>query len=136
MATKKPVARKIPKTLGACADALHDAKEERLALEKQVEALRKFEAELTEHIIRHLPKSDARGIAGKKVRVTIRKKTVPTVRDWDKLHAYILKNAKKGAFALLQKRVSATAIQEVWDAGKEVPGVEPFEAVTLSVNKL
>jgi len=127
---------KIPKTLGACADALYRVREERLALQEQVEQLRKHEAALTDHIINNLPKSDARGIAGKIVRVTIKKKRVPTVRDWDALHAYVLKHAKKGAFSLLQRRISVAAVEEIWEAGKQLPGVEPFDAVTLSVNKL
>lgn len=132
----KAPAVKIPKTLGACADALHKVRTERLAKQEEVEQLKKYEAALSDHIINNLPKSDARGIAGKLVRVTIKKKRVPTVKDWDKFHAYILKNAKKGAFALLQKRVSVTAVEEIWENGKQVPGVEAFDAITLSVNKL
>ena len=37
---------------------------------------------------------------------------------------------------LLNRALNAAAVQERWDAGKSVPGVGTFNAVTVSVNKL
>lgn len=126
---------KIPATLGACADALYKTREKRLAKQREVDELAAHEAELREHLIKNLPSSDASGIAGKLARVSVTRKRVPTVKDWDALHAYVVKNAKHGAFALLQKRVNPAAVSEIWDAGKALPGVEAFDSLTLSVVK-
>lgn len=131
--TKATPLRAIPKTLGACADALYTARAERHALNKEAAAIEEFEKRLKDHIIATLPKSDSTGVAGKIARVTTVTKMVPTVEDWPKFHAYV---KKTGAFELLQKRLADTAINERWDAGKTVPGVVPFNVVTVSVTKV
>jgi hypothetical protein len=130
----EPVARlKIPTTLGACADLFYKTQQRRLALEAEAAKVAKDEAALKEHIINTLPKSDANGITGKLCRVTIRKTLVPTVSDWDQLYAYVLKTKD---FSLLERRIGKAAVRERWEARKEVPGVEGFNVVTLSVSKL
>jgi hypothetical protein len=60
-------------------------------------------------------------------------KTIPRVADWDKLYAFV---KKTGSFDLLQRRLTDSAIQERWEAGKSVPGVETFNAVSVSINKV
>lgn len=122
--------------LGAVADELYRIREERLALDRQVDELKKVESKLRDHIINTLPKSEANGIAGKVVRVTINTKVVPRAKDWDAIYAYVKKNAARGGFALLQRRLNEAAVKEIWESGKKVPGVETFNAVTLSINKL
>jgi hypothetical protein len=124
---------KFPKTLGACADHVYTLRQERLAAQKVVDALEEEEKALREHIINTLPKSEATGAAGKLARVTVITKEVPQVKDWDKFYAYVKKN---NAWDLMQRRLSAAAVTERWEAGKEVAGVEPFKAVTLSINKV
>ena len=126
---------KFPKTMGACADLLHDTRQKRLELQKKVDELKAEESALTEYIINNLPKSEG-GAVGRKVRVTIVQKQVPQVKDWDAFYEYIRKNAKKGGFALLNRAVNRSAVREIWEDGKKVPGVEPFTTLTLSINKL
>lgn len=136
MATKKPAALKIPKSIAQAADLYYTTKEKRLALQKEVDAIEAEEKLLKAHLIESIPKSDATGVAGKLVRVSITTKNVPQVADWDKFYEYVAKNRTKGGFALLNKAVNAKAVNEIWDAGKTVPGVDSFTAVSLSVNKL
>jgi hypothetical protein len=124
---------KFPPKLGACADRLYQLREKRLTMQKDTDAVEAEEKALKEHIIQTLPKSEAGGIAGKVARVSVVTKSVPRAEDWEKVHAYI---KKTGSFDLLQRRLSDSAVQERWDAGKKVPGVEPFNVVTLSVNKV
>ena len=124
---------KMPKTLAACADLYHATNEARLALDKESEVLRKRAAAIKEHIIANLPKSDARGIAGKVVRVTIVKKIKARAADWD---AFWAKFDKKRDRDLLQKRLSDEAVNARWEAGKEVAGVEAYTVLDLSVNRL
>lgn len=124
---------KIPKSLGACADKMYEVREKRLKIQKEVEELKKYEGALREHIIANLPASDATGIAGKKVRVTIRKKTIAVIKDWEKFTEHV---AKTKNFAFLTRKLSQPAIQEVWDNGEEVPGIGAYETKVLSMNKL
>ena len=127
---------KIPKSLALAADMYCKKRDERLALQKEVDALEEYEKALKEHLINSIPKSDATGISGKVCRVSVVTKSVPRVVDWDKFYEYIAKNRTKGSFALLNRAANAKAVTEIWDAGKQVPGVESFTAVTLSLNKL
>lgn len=127
---------KIPKSLAACADLYYKTRQERLAIEKSAETLKADEAALKDHLINNLPKSDATGVAGKLCRVSVQTKSVPQVADWDLFYAHVAKNRAKGGFALLNRAVNAAAVKEIWDAGKEVPGVAHFNAVVLSVNKV
>jgi len=126
---------KPPKSLATCADQLYQIREERYALNKQVDALAAKEAVLRDYLIANLPKSDATGAQGKIARASIEMKTTIQVTDWDKLYAYITKNAKKGGFALMQRRVSESAVREIWESKKEVPGCVPYKVPVVSVVK-
>lgn len=136
MATAKKPALKIPKNLAQAVDLYYQKRQDRLALQKQVTEMEEEEQLLKSHLIENIPKSEATGIAGKLARISITVKTIPQVTDWDAFYAYIAKNRSKGAFAMLNRAVNAKAVSEVWDAGKEVPGVGTFTAKSLSINKL
>ncbi len=122
-----------PKALGACADLLYTTRQDRLAEQKDIVEYEVREKVLKDYLIATLPKSDASGVAGKLARVTIVRKVVPSVEDWDKLYEFI---RKKKRFGLLNRALNAAAVQEMWDNGEAVPGVGRFDAVTVSVNKL
>jgi len=129
----KTKAFKIPAKLGAVADLLFTTREQRLALDTQVEGLKKTERLLKDHLIDTLPKSEAEGIVGKLIRATIIRKNVAQVKDWGAFYAHV---RKTGEFDLMQKRVGDVAVKERWEAGKEVPGVEAFTVVDVSLTKL
>lgn len=131
MATE--VKYKFPKALGACADKLFELRDKRLAEQKKVDEIAAEETALKNHLIENLPKSEASGVAGKLARVTVVTKQVPQVKDWDAFYRYV---KKTGSFDLMQKRLTDAAIKERWEAGKEVPGVEHFNAVSVSINKV
>lgn len=124
---------KLPKTMGACADLLYATRQLRLDAQKKIGELEATESALKEHIINTLPKSDSSGVAGKLARVSVETKIVPKVEDWDKLYAHVLKTKN---FNLLQRQVSRGVVEEIWQNKKQVPGVKPFNAITVSVNKL
>jgi acetyl-CoA carboxylase alpha subunit len=128
---------KIPKTLAACADRVYAIKAEKANISKKLEALQEEESILREHLIDNLPKSEATGVAGKVARATVKNKVVPQVKDWDALYGHIVKSYKKnpGVFSLLQRRVGEAAVKEIWDSGKEVPGVSASQVPVLSVVK-
>lgn len=136
-AYKLPPNPKSLKAMSICADDLYTVVHERYALNKAVEALQKKEALLREHIIENVSK-DSTGVAGKIASVAVKIKSVVTVKDWPKLYDYILKAAKKdpGAWSLLHKRVGDKAVQEIWEAGKDVPGVESMDVPVVSISKV
>lgn len=124
---------KFPKTLGACADRFYELKQKRLVVQKEVAKIEEEEKALKAHIIDNLPKSEASGVAGKLCRVSAVVKEIPQLKDDEAFFKYV---KKTGRFDLMQRRLSDAAIKELWEDGKEVPGVEKFNAVTLSVNKI
>lgn len=123
---------KLPETLGACADLWHDIREERLRLQKLVDAEEAKESTIREHFLRTLSDTEG-GAVGLRYKVTKERGTKPVVKDWDAFWKYVYRNK---ASEFLQRRVSDGAIQERWDAGKQVPGVEPFQFVKFSLTKV
>lgn len=124
---------KFPKAMGACADRLYQLRQKRLEMQKEVGKVAAEESALKEHIINTLPKSEASGVAGKLARVTVVTKEIPKVEDWDAFYKYV---KKTGNFDLMQRRLTDAAVKERWEAGKEVPGVGHFNAVSISINKV
>lgn len=144
--TKEPKKYAQPRSAAAAADRCYGLREERLELTRQADAIKGEEGFLREWIIEKLPASDATGIAGKTVRVTVSRVTVPVVQDWHQLYKHVvdtyLDHVKRktgqedGAFSLLNKALNAAAAKEYWDAGKAVPGVGKFQNKVLSFNKV
>lgn len=128
-----PKVLKVPRSLGGCADRLMLLRDLKKTAAAAVARIAEEESLIKNHLIETLPKSDAIGVAGKIARVTITAKVQPTVKDWDKFFAYV---HKKKAYDLLQRRVSGTAVQDRWDNGLELPGVEKFNVVGVSVVKV
>lgn len=131
----------FPKTPGPALDAFYKLREERKALErsisktaaaKRVEKMKEREAALEKHIIDTFKKSEIEGALGKVARGSVSTASVPSVKDWPRLYAYI---KRTGAFDLLNRAVSVTAWRERIEAKKRVPGVEAFNVVRLSVRK-
>jgi hypothetical protein len=129
--TKKP-AVKLPKSPAAVADLLYKTREARYKVQKEVEKLKAVETACTEFFINSLP-ADTSGVAGKVARVQVDTKPVPQVKDWDAFYKYVARNK---AFELLQRRLSDGAVKERWENGKVVPGVERFNAKTVSCTAL
>lgn len=125
---------KFPAKLGACADKLYKLKESRLALNKRASAIEAEEKALKAHIINTLPASEASGIAGRLVRVTITKKEIPIVVDQEAFRKYMNRTKRWDLAYKLQP--SAPAVRDLWDEGKDVKGLDKFTLKTLSMNKL
>lgn len=121
---------KIPRTLGACADRLLDIASIKSGFNKRQDALKEEEVAIKQHLIDNLPISEAEGVTGKRANALITRKSVPSVKDWDKFYKHILKTKD---FSLMQKRLSEAAIKDRWEAKEEVPGVEAFVVVGVSV---
>ena len=125
-------AYKFPKNFGACADRLSDIRELRLKMQREVDAVEAEEKALKEYIIANLPKSEG-GAIGKHHKVQVVTKIVPSLKDWDAFCRFV---SRTKSYDLFQRRLNEKAVAERWEAKKEVPGVEQFQAVTLSLTKI
>ena len=121
------------KTLAAKADRYYTLRQERLARQKEVDAMEAEEKALKAELIEEIGEQDARGVAGEVCRVTIVTKVKPVLKDFDALIAWV---RRRNAWELMRHQVNDAAVKERWDAGQDIPGVEPFTVVDLSVNKL
>lgn len=122
----------LTKQLANAVDALYLARQRRLALQKEVDAMVKEEAVHREFIINNLSKNEAGGIKGRVAKAELKTRRTVQVKDWDAFGTFVLKNKR---LDLLQRRVSDAAVEELWEAKKKVPGVEPFDVVTVSCTK-
>lgn len=129
---KKP--KKLPKSMGACADLYYDAKQARLKADKTAAELKAEEDRIKNHIIDNLSK-ETTGAAGKHHRVQVVRKWKPRVNPekWPAFYAWVSKNR---AFDMLQKRLSDDAVRERMADGKKIPGVEKFDYVDVSLTKV
>lgn len=133
MKAEYTVGAEMPRSIGLCADLYAEVREIRLAMQKHVDEVQAREREIREHIIANLSKSDDTGAAGKRYRAQIVLKTVPQLKSWGEFISFVARNKR---FDLLQKRVSDTAIKDLWEGGINVPGVDRFKAVDVSITKV
>lgn len=129
--------QKFPKTVGAAVDLAYKMREKRLAFQREMEAqlelLKGEENEIEQYIFQTFQKQDIEGAKGDLCSASVSRSVVPTVKDWDAVYAYI---KKKGAWDLLERRMSRVAYRDRLDAGEEVPGTEQFVKLALSLRKI
>lgn len=123
----------LPKSVGLCADLYKEVSELRLAMQKEVDKVKARETEIKDYIIDNLSKSDDTGAAGKKYRAQITTKAAASVADWDKVREFIRENDR---FDLLSKSINQSAVKSMWENGEQVPGVEKFNSVGVSIKKI
>lgn len=122
-----------PNAMGRLVDRFKAVEAERLAADKTAAALKADEVTLKNTIIAALNKAETTVAGGATYKVELTQEDQPTVKDWPKFYAYILKNK---AFELLERRPGKAAIKERWEDGVNIPGVDRFPVDKLSFNKL
>lgn len=133
--TAKAVAKVTSRlsTMGSTIDSLWAKREEKREVEAKVKVIESEIAAIEESLMDRMDKEETSKSQGTKASVSITQATVANVEDWAAFHAYVAKNKY---FHLLQKRVSDPAVRELWDAGKKVPGVQPFTKRKLNIRSL
>jgi hypothetical protein len=126
---------KIP--AGAMADFLYDLKQVVRLLGSVTAPFDDFlpatVKTVEDSFINTLAVGEASGVQGMRSRVQISESAVPTLDDPQKFYAYVRKN---NAFELLNRALNRAAIQERWDAKKQIPGIGIFHAKRVSCTKL
>ena len=105
------------------------AREIRLAMQKRVDAVEAFEKACQEKIIAQVPVDQ--GFVADGYSFVVVNKEVPTIKDWDKVLAYI---GDTGRFDFLQKRLAEKAVTDT-ENWHTIPGIQRFNALKLSVTK-
>lgn len=133
MGTVTAIKKAKKPTIGGLIDTLSELREQRRAIAKQDDELKKqydaFEEELIELM-------DAEGCAkstGRMASASISQTTVFNTSDWDAFMAYLIKT-KQGH--LVQRRISAPAVMELFTAKGSVPGLEPFTKRSINLRNL
>ena len=122
-----------PQPVGFLIDQMWLARERKRVAEAEV---KRIEAEIEDIDKTLRERLHAEGIdkaTGTKATVSLNTTTVAAVEDWDAFWAFILKNKYTH---LLQRRVSDPAYRELLEAGKKVPGVQPFAKQSLNIRTL
>jgi hypothetical protein len=125
----------FPKTPGACVDRFKELGEKKAKLQKEVAKYEAEENALELHLISVLEGMEAEIVAGKKGKAKLVKKDIPVFAKDGGDEAFYKYVRKTGAFHLIQKRLSSTAIAEMWAAGKKVPGITKFIKKKISIVK-
>jgi hypothetical protein len=122
----------FPKKIGSCIDNLVALRSKRKEVEREAESIKDQEKALEEHLLREFGKAALDGARGSKGSAKIDEKDTPRVTDWEAFYAYIHKNK---AWELLQKRPGERACQERWEENEEIPGVEKFKVIKLTITE-
>lgn len=134
-----PKMPKLPKSLGACVDKYHEARQARLAKEKEADELKAVETFIFDHIINNIPKGDG-GAVGKQFKAIRTETPQFSIEDDAAFYDYV---KKTGSFDLLNRAINQKAVRERLEDPKftkkypkGVPGTKKFTKIGLSVTKL
>ena len=125
--------KNLPSKLGDCIDLLVQAKRECSRLNTLAEAAKKEMTKIEEHIFKFFEKSNIEGARGRLASVTMVEKDRPKVVDKEEFGKYV---ALHGAWDMLYGRAVEEACQLRWEEGEEIPGVEKFHDVRLSIHEV
>ncbi len=119
-------------SIGNMIDSLYDLRQQRLNLQKQVDALKEQETALREAILFELDMNGLAKASGSHATAGVTLAIQPSVEDWDAVYGFIKQHER---FDLLQKRLSTTAWRELVDEGVHVPGTFVTEVRDVSLTK-
>jgi len=115
------------------ADDYNAARHERLAFQKNTDALEVKEKALKVKLIETLKAAQATSVGGNTAIVRLVIKNEPQASDMDALYAHI---RATGEFELLYRRINPVSIKERKDVGVDVPGISWFSVETLSLSQV
>lgn len=120
-------------SLSTWVDRLGKKREERKELEAKLKKIKEEERVIEDKILDNCSKDEISAIKGRQWAISLTRSIVPNVTDWNKFNKYVIRNK---AIDMLQRRVSTSAWRERVEAGKNIPGVEPFTRIGLQLRKV
>ena len=119
--------------LGKLVDDFNVARNLRLAADKDAKRLKSIEVEMKDRILGEMIEQQVGFAAGMDIRVKRKTVNKPQAADWDQVYKYMVEN---DAMDLVQKRLNATAVNNRFEDGISIPGIEFYEVNDLSIGKL
>lgn len=129
--THKKLAPEV--NIGKEIDRYYKMRAKRLEHERKIDDMKKEERELKAQLIMQLGAHGLDRAAGKSASVSVSTKLCPRVESWPEAYEWLREN---DCLHLLQKRWNESALREMWEDGKKVPGVQPEPVVDLHLSKL
>lgn len=115
----------------ATVDKWFELNQRRLDLQREADEIEEKEKELKKEFMDAMREEKILKIEATNCDVEIKKgEMAPTARNWELIYAYV---RATNAFELLQRRLSAPAIREHWEAGEHLPGIDKYPIEKLSV---
>jgi len=112
-------------------DKWYELNQQRMELNHQADAIEEKELILKQIFMTRMRDQNILKIEATHCDVEIKKgEMAPTAKNWERIYEYIKEH---NAFELLQRRLSAPAIREHWDAGEKIPGIDKYPIEKLSV---
>ncbi len=118
--------------VGVWIDKLFALRTERLAIERQVEAMKGSEQAIRVQILERLQELAITKASGEKATFSFRPKPIGTVTDWGALEKWAVKH---NALDLFQRRLHQGAWWERTEAGEVPAGVERGSMLDVSLTK-
>jgi len=106
----------------------NDARDARLALDREAKVLKGVENELKARLAAAIKEAGLSKVANVKYQLKLR----PHVTDWATFRQYIIQT---DGWDLLEKRPGVAACNARWEDSIDIPGVEQFPVDDLSIGK-
>ena len=131
----RDVAREDARSMesGMLVECYERTRTKRLALDKEAAGFKEIEEAYKEELIYRMVQSKVGALASTSHVVKMKMVDKPTPKNWDLIHQYIIEN---GAWELMQNRLTQSAVEERWEAGEAIPGIDKFPVYNVSVSKL
>lgn len=134
VAKTKPKAEATNKpSIGGYIDLLFALREQKRDLESQIKEIDECVKDHEASLEAAMQEAGLDKATGSKATVSFTSTVVADVTDWDTFWLYVAKNK---FFHLIQRRVSDPAYRELLEAGRKVPGVQPFPKRKLNLRSL
>ncbi len=122
-----------PVTIGSLIDGMNGLRELRREIAAQDADLKKQYDAAETQLIELLDQQNTSKGAGRTASASVSETTVFNPTNWDEFIAYVIKT-KQGH--LVQRRLSAPAVLEIFTLKGKVPGVEPFTKRSINLRQL
>ncbi len=137
MVTPVPIRKpKAKPTIGGLIDQMSDIRERRRALDAESAALKKDYDTLELQLIELMDNEGCKKSTGQKATASIGENINFNFSEGDGFDQFMAYVAKTKYFHLVQRRVSAPAVRELFESKGTVPGLVPFTKREVSLRNI
>jgi hypothetical protein len=123
----------MTKKIDEMIDKMFLLREQKRGLESQVNKVNKEIADLQQGLLARFQEVGTDYARGSMASASVTETIVPQIDDWGQVAEWVMEN---DALYLLHRRVSSGPWKELRDAGTDVPGIEPYTKVAISLRRL